>query len=444
VIESLKRVLHAQDFKEQCRKKPTDFTRKRVLTFPVLVVFLMNMLTKTIQVELLRFLKLLTGQTQAVTVSKQAFSQARQKLSDQTFCRLNERLVDEFYTDNTYTTWQGYRLIGIDGSTVQLPESDEIRQEFGCSINQCGQGMPLGRVSVAYDLGNGLGIDARLAPYGRGERDLALDHLTAIRASDQRTLGRRGHTGDLLLFDMGYPALDFIALFVLAGKDVVIRTPDSRIKEVHAAIHAASDDQIIQIPLQTARRRMSPKLLAQYPDLDPAWALSLRVLTIALDDGGTEYLLTTLLDQEAFPTSVFHGLYGKRWGSETHYDVVKNILEIENFTGKSVLAVRQDFYATVLTSNIQGLIQWELQEEIEAENQGTSRKYQYRLNKNVSIGLLKDTLVTLLMDQGDLQAFYTEMKDQMKRHRVPIRPGRRKPRTRKTRRKYPMNKRRAL
>ena len=40
MIESLKRVLHAQDFKEQCRKKPTDFTRKRVLTFPVLVVFL--------------------------------------------------------------------------------------------------------------------------------------------------------------------------------------------------------------------------------------------------------------------------------------------------------------------------------------------------------------------------------------------------------------------
>lgn len=415
-----------------------------MLTFPVLVVFMMNLLTKTLQVELIRFLKLLAGQTSTVSVSKQAFSQARQKVSDQTFCRLNEQLVDEFYTENTYATWQGYRLIGIDGSTVQLPESDAIRQEFGCSVNQCGPGMPLGRVSVAYDLENGLSIDARLTPYGRGERDLALEHLTAITASDQRTLGCRGHAGDLVLFDMGYPALDFIARFVLAGKDVVIRTPDSRIKEVHAAIHAASDDQMIQIPLQTARRRMSPKLLAQYPDLDPAWTLTLRVLTIALDDGCPEYLLTTLLDQERFPTSIFHGLYGKRWGSETHYDVVKNILEIENFTGKSVLAVRQDFSATVLTSNIQGLIQWELQEEIEEENQRASRKYQYRLNKNVSIGLLKDTLVTLLMEQGDLQEFYDEMKRQMKRHRVPIRPGRRRPRTRKTRRKYPMNKRRAL
>jgi len=414
------------------------------LTFPVLVTFLLNMLTKTLQVELTRFLKLLTGHTPADTVSKQAFSQARQKLSDQTFCRLSERLVDEFYTDNTYATWQGYRLMGIDGSTTQLPESDAIRQEFGCSVNQCGPGMPLGRISVAYDLANGLSVDARLAPYGRGERDLALAHLTAITAADRRTGGHRGHTSDLFLFDMGYPALDFIARFVLAGKDVVIRTPDSRIKEVHAAIHAASDDQILHIPLQTARRRMSPTLLAQYPDLDPAWTLTLRVLTLTLDDGSPEYLVTTLVDQAAFPRPVFHGLYGKRWGSETYYDGLKNILEIENFTGKSVLSVRQDFHATVLTSNIQSLIQWELQEEIDAENRSASRKYQYRLNKNVSIGLLKDTLVTLLMDQGDLQAFYDEMKDQMRRHRVPIRPGRRKPRTRKTRRKYPMNKRRAL
>jgi hypothetical protein len=437
-------VVHSHDFKEECRQHPTDFTRNRVLTFPVLVAFLLNMLTKTLQVELTRFLKLLAGQKPAVTVSKQAFSQARQKLSEQTFCRLGERLVDEFYTDNTYTTWHGYRLIGIDGSTVQLPESAAIRQEFGCSVNQCGPGMPLGRVSVAYDLENGLGIDARLAPYGRGERALALEHLTAITAFDQRTLGRRGHTGDLVLFDMGYPALDVIALFVLAGKDVVMRTPDSRITEVHAAIHAASADQIVQIPLQTARRRMSPTLLAQYPDLDPAWTLTLRVLTLTLDDGSPEYLVTTLVDQEAFPRSVFQGLYGKRWGSETYYDVVKNILEIENFTGKSVLAVRQDFYATVLTSNIQGLLQWELQEEIDAENRSAARKYQYKLNKNVSIGLLKDTLVTLLLEQGDLQEFYEEMKGQMRRHRVPIRPGRRKPRTRKTRRKYPMNKRRAL
>jgi hypothetical protein len=106
--------------------------------------------------------------------------------------------------------------------------------------------------------------------------------------------------------------------------------------------------------------------------------------------------------------------------------------------------VRQDFYATVLTNNIQGLIQWELQEEIDADNQSKPRKYRYQLNKNVSIGLLKDTLVTLIVAGGDLQSFYSSLKQQLKRNVVPIRPGRRFPRKRNNHQKYPPNKRRAL
>jgi hypothetical protein len=444
MIESLKHALHAQSFKEQCRKKKKYFTRKRTLTFPVLVVFLLNMLTKTLQVELDRFFKVLKGPLSPVKVSKQAFSQARKKLSEQTFILLNERLVEEFYSDNTYRTWKGYRLIGIDGSTAQLPESEEIRQEFGGASNQYGDVMALAKISVAYDVENELGIDAIMAPYRSGERDLALQHLDAIVGFDHRTAGRRGHESDLFLFDMGYPALYFIALFILAGKDVVIRTSDAFLKEVQEAIHSDVADQIIRIPIQTPSRPLPPKLKALKPELDPAWVISLRVLTIYLEDGTAEYLLTTLLDAKQFAYEGFQGLYAKRWGSETNYDAVKNILEIENFTGKSVLSVRQDFYATVLTNNIQGLIQWELQDEIEGDNQSKARKYQYQLNKNVSIGLLKDTLITLLMEGGDLQAFYRSVKQQMKRNIVPIRPHRRFPRKRKHHQKYPMNKRRAL
>ena len=73
------------------------------------------------------------------------------------------------------------------------------------------------------------------------------------------------------------------------------------------------------------------------PTIDPAMVLSIRVVKLTLADGTQEILLTTLRDAAAFPYAVFHGLYAKRWGSETHYDVLKNILEIENFTGKSAL-----------------------------------------------------------------------------------------------------------
>jgi hypothetical protein len=444
IIESLKGLLHSQQLKEQCRNNDKDFTRRRILTFPILVVVLMNMLTKTLQVELTRFFKVLKGQRSDVQVSTQAFSQARQKLSETVFIQLDERLVDEFYTDNTYTTWKGYRLIGIDGSTSQLPESEEIRQEFGSASNQHGAAMPMARISVAYDVVNGLGIESVIAPYSSEERDLALQHLTRIEAFDRRTEGRRGHGGDVFLFDMGYPALYFIALFILAGKEVVIRTSDAFLQEVHEAIQSGIPDQIIQVPIKTPTRRLHPKLKALKPDLDPTWVISLRVVVLTLEDGRVEYLVTTLLDAERFPYEVFQGVYAQRWGSETQYDVLKNMMELENFTGKSALSVRQDFYATVLTKNIQGLIQWELSEEIAADNQHSSRTYAYALNTNVSIGLLKDTLVTLLMTGGDLQSFYQQVKHQMKRNLVPIRPNRHFPRTRTSRRKYAMTKRRAL
>jgi hypothetical protein len=436
--------LSCEQFKDDCRKDSKYFTRKRILTFPVLIGFLLNMLTKSLQLELERFLKVLKGQSTDVTVTSQAFCQARQKLSEQAFIRLDERLVEEFYTENTYTTWHGYRLIGIDGSTVQLPWSEELVKEFGGVTNQYGVVMAMGRISVAFDVENELSVHALIDRYACEERDLALRHLEAVCAFDQRTEGRRGHQGDLFVCDMGYPALYFMALMILWGKDFVIRTSAAFLKEVQEAVAADQDDLEIQIPVQTPDRPLPEKLCARMPAIDPAMVLSIRVVKLTLEDGTQEILLTTLRDPEAFPYVVFHGLYAKRWGSETHYDVLKNILEIENFTGKSPLSVRQDFYATVLTNNIRGLIHWDLQEEVAAENQGKTRKYQYQLNRNLSIGRLKDRLVTLILEQGDLQAFYEDLKREMTRNMVPIRPGRQFPRKRKNRQKYSMSKKRAL
>lgn len=412
--------------------------------FPILIGFLLNMLTKTLQIELDKFFNVLKGESSPSAITKQAFCQARPKFSEQAFIRLDECLVEEFYTENTYTTWKGFRVLGIDGSTVQLPWSDAIFQEFGGVTNQHGVIMSMGRISVMFDVENEMSVHAVLDRYTSEERQLALRHLEAVAAFDRRTAGRRGHQGDLLLFDMGYPALYFMALMILQGKEFVIRTSDAFLKEVQEAIQSNRNDQVISIPLHTPDRPLPPKLPAHLPEIDPEMVLSIRVIQLTLENGVREILLTTLLDADRFPYTDFQGLYAKRWGSETHYDVLKNILEIENFTGKSPLTVRQDFYATVLTNNIRGLIHWELQDEVEQENQHSTRMYAYQLNKNLSIGRLKDRIVTLLLDQGNLQEFYTDLKREMKRNMIPIRPGRQFPRTRKNRQKYTMTKRRAL
>ena len=87
-------------------------------------------------------------------MTKQAFGKARKKFSEDAFILLNERLVDEFYTDNTDHPWKGYQVLGIDGSTVQLSMSKEILKAFGEGTNQHGLVMAMGRMSAMYDVLN--------------------------------------------------------------------------------------------------------------------------------------------------------------------------------------------------------------------------------------------------------------------------------------------------
>ncbi len=51
IIETVKRLMFSEQFKEECRTAPQYFTRKRLLMFPVVIGFLLNMLTKSLQIE---------------------------------------------------------------------------------------------------------------------------------------------------------------------------------------------------------------------------------------------------------------------------------------------------------------------------------------------------------------------------------------------------------
>ncbi len=52
-------MLHDEAFKEACKMNPKDFTRDRKLPFARLVLFMLNLVRKTLQVELDRFFALL-------------------------------------------------------------------------------------------------------------------------------------------------------------------------------------------------------------------------------------------------------------------------------------------------------------------------------------------------------------------------------------------------
>ncbi len=66
LVNTIKEHLHSPGFLERNRQSAKDFTRKRCLTFVVVVMFLLNFIKRALQDELDEFFKLESGEMAAV------------------------------------------------------------------------------------------------------------------------------------------------------------------------------------------------------------------------------------------------------------------------------------------------------------------------------------------------------------------------------------------
>ena len=60
--------------------------------------------------------------------TKQAFSEARQKIKPLAFTILNDNFIKTYYKEN-YKTIKGYLLLAIDGSDIEIPNTENLRKE---------------------------------------------------------------------------------------------------------------------------------------------------------------------------------------------------------------------------------------------------------------------------------------------------------------------------
>jgi len=181
IIEKIKAKIYDSSYKMTHRTSSKDFTRERKMPFTSLVLFMLNIVKQTLQKELANFMDLVSGKT---SITKSAFSQSRLKLKPEAFVDLNNTLVKEFYTDNTFSTWKNHRVTAIDGSTLNLPYSNEIVETFGVIENKSRLTLPSARISSFYDVLNDIVIDAEIEQYDTSEYKLAMSHLNKTTEKD--------------------------------------------------------------------------------------------------------------------------------------------------------------------------------------------------------------------------------------------------------------------
>jgi len=407
-----------EDFTFKCsnRISPSYFTRLGKMGFKETILFMLNMINKSVQIELNKFFEGILRKDDSI--SKQAFSENRQKIHPKVFIDLNDRINKVIYEEcDEYELWNGYRLSAIDGTSIELPNTELLRKEFGHAKNQHATGaVARASASCIFDVINKIVIKSKIDRYNTSERKMAEEMiLEMIKTSSMM---------ELILFDRGYPGSELISKLIENNVYFLMRLSSKSFKTL---IKADKQDQFIEI-------KYNKKLYTA------------RVVRFFLESGVEEILITNLFD-ESLKIQDFKELYFKRWGVEIKYDELKNRLEIENFSGTTKISIEQDFYASIYLSNMIELARKNSDDIVKSERENKTNKHEYKTNLNILIGSLKDKLVIMLLEPSPRKRnrIYKDIMKQVAKSSIPIRPDRQNPRVKRIARgKYRKNKKRSL
>lgn len=348
LIKNVKDLISSTPFKEKYCLEKTAFTRNRKLSFQDIMYFVLSRPQKSLATELELFFDKKRG-----SVSKQAFSKARYKISPLAFEDIFNLSADLFRFTNHPKTWDGYRIFAVDGSEIAVAHNKNNETEFGLKGgNQ--HSYPSARLTVLYDVANDLIVDAVFTGISVGEREHAHRLL-----SSKALVNGKGYK-NLILFDRGYPSRELIYELEDKGFFYLIRCTHSFLSCVN---ECPDGDHIVS-------------------DVHKGRTVSLRVIK---DTSGEEpHILVSNLFGGHQGMRYHQDLYHKRWSIETKYGELKTRIRLENFSGKKPQAIQQDLYAALFISNLSALLKASAENDIREEL--SSGRHKYQLNRSYIIG----------------------------------------------------------
>lgn len=392
-ILSLATLILENLFQERHKLKPSAFVRTRKLTFVAVVGMLLRMIKGSLQINC----NWLGDLIETEPASKQAFSQARQKISPACFQEMHEDGLKVNYSRSpTKGLWKGFRLIGCDGSTLRLPESIDLEEAFGRWRVAEGQNEspPMARISEFTDMTTKLVLSGRIAPCAISEEKLAREQLNEV----VEKMGKLGQTKLLFVYDRGYPSEEFINQHLKLNVDFIFRVP----KNFNGAITRIYNEK-------------EPESFILGED----WPL-LRVVQFTLSSGEEELLLTTLTDEQLYPQQDLSEVYHGRWSSmEEGYKRQKIMMQLENFSGKTAIAIKQEYWATLTVANLLEM------GCIEIEGYWIPGKLPKRqVNRSVVFGSMRDATIEVVFGLITLEKYNNKFRKVATRSMMKVRPGR--------------------
>ena len=278
------------------------------------------------------------------TITRQALSKQRVFINPLVFKEISKeylRLIGYNRNNHFFKEYKGFRLYGGDGSDFEIPDFEEVRRDFGIKDTPKYRKPAMAKFSSIMDLLNGFILDGIIGNYKQAELPLMhqnLDNIQDLIIPEK----------SIFIFDRGYNAMELYAHIMSINSYFIVRLKDKSYIDERYTIKENDSEIKIKLTKDRIKKFHNPSLKEEYGKEEH---LNLRILTIELDNGKTETLLTNIFNKE-FQIEDFKELYNLRWGIETNYNTMKNRLNIENYSGKKRITIEQDIYSKFLKYNI--------------------------------------------------------------------------------------------
>jgi hypothetical protein len=434
-LNRIRKMINSEELKEKGRKSPKDFTRERKMGFSKVIKYNINKKGLTSAMELNKYFE----ESESESMSTQSMLDQRKKLNPTVFKILNAEYLKGFYTEHEaeVKTYKGYLLKAIDGSDIEVPNTQETREKFGEARSKSAESVARAGVSVLYDVLNNYILASEAGEFHIAEIKAAVKHMESEVTDDGGSI--TGNFDSIYLMDRNYVSICFMTYMEMRGKKFLQRLK-SNSYYMEETSRMSENDEILE--LKHTKHRME-----KYRFFDEdirKYAKSkkhtrVRVLKHTLSTGEIEYLITNIED---FSYDEIVELYSKRWGIETLYYSLKWKLQLEKFTSANRTIIEQDIFSSVLVYNMVQTLKTEAEETIEQSRY----KHEMKVNENMAIGLFKSKILRIMLETNDelRLKLYDALCADMAKHIIPVRKGRRYPRKFKRYNRHSFNKSRSF
>jgi hypothetical protein len=247
------------------------------------------------------------------------------------------------------TLLEGRRIVAFDATRVVSPSTAGARKLWGQPSGKNGEKHhnPQAMMVAAWELTTGIPIEIALLEYRGSERRGALAMVEALSP------------GNVAIFDRGYHGREFFGDFITKGIDVVARMTTGDAKawgEVARFLAGGEDDSVVEVKLGSGIGLRKMRLIRRrFPRGAPQKGQTRDKMVI----------MTTLLDNSAYPTQSIIDLYAKRWDIETRFREIKISYGLEAFHSTRVEGIEQEIYAVLTWMTLSAMVDHMAQEEME-------------------------------------------------------------------------------